>query len=191
MIGRPRDPEIDRVIVDTVLDLISEGSTLTSLSLVTIARRAGVSRNALYRRWKSKEDLYVDVVNSIDRRLPELSEHSARENLIKLLSVTLERITDRRVHRMDRAILAEVQSFPELYDRYVAEVIAPLDSAVKTAIRRGKETGEIRVDVDENVFAALLVAPAFARMSPDTSHVEPESSSRLIADLLFEGAAPK
>ena len=49
-----------------------------------------------------------------------------------------------------------------------------------------------KVNVDENVFAALVVAPIFARMSStDTSHVEPESSSRLIADLLFEGAAPK
>jgi AcrR family transcriptional regulator len=164
---------------------------LTSLSLVTIARRAGVSRNSLYRRWKTKEDLYSDVVKTINRALPDVSEHSARENLIKLLTVTLGRMADQRVRRMDQAILAEVQSFPDLYDEYLADVVVPLDRSVKLAVRRGKETGEIRVDVDENLFSELLVSLVVARMSSiDFGDLDAESSSRLITDLVFKGVSP-
>jgi AcrR family transcriptional regulator len=191
LVGRPRNPETDRVIVEAVLDLIGEGATLSSLSLVTIARQAGVSRNSLYRRWKTKEDLYVEVVKSSSRALPDFSEHSTREHLFKLLSVTLERIADLRVRRMDRAIVAEVQNFPDLYDQYFGDVVAPYRGSMKSAIRRGKETGEIRVDVDENLLSELFVAIVIARISAtDVGDLDVDSASRTVTDLLFEGVSP-
>jgi AcrR family transcriptional regulator len=189
--GRPRNPETERVVVDAVLNLIGDGATLTSLSLVTIARHAGVSRNSLYRRWDSKDDLYVDVVKSIDHSLPDFAEHSAHENLVKLLAVTLERIADPRVRRMDRSIVAEAQRFPELRELFVDAVIAPLYGAMKSTIRRGKETGEIRVDVDESLFAELLVSVVFTRMTSfDASDLDADSLSRRVVDLLFSGVSP-
>jgi AcrR family transcriptional regulator len=190
-IGRPRNPETERIVVDAVLNLLSGGATLTSLSLVTIARDAGVSRNSLYRRWKTKDDLYLDVVKSIDHSLPDFTEHSARESLVKLMTVTLERIADPRVRRLARSILAEDQNFPNLYELFVDAVIAPLYDAMKSTIRRAKQTGEIRVDVDESLFVELLVSSVFARMSSsDASELDPESSSRRVVDLLFSGVSP-
>jgi AcrR family transcriptional regulator len=52
--GRQRDPQTDIAAVEAVLDLVSTGATLSGLSLVAIAKHAGVSRNSLYRRWKTK-----------------------------------------------------------------------------------------------------------------------------------------
>jgi AcrR family transcriptional regulator len=190
-IGRPRNPDTAGVVVDAVLDLIGDGATLSSLSFVTIARQAGISRNSLYRRWESKEKLYLDVVRSIARTLPVVTQQSARENLVHILTSSFERIEDERVRRMDRAICAETLGFPDLYEYYLDNVVAPLMSSLKSEIRRGKETGEIRVDVDESLLSELLVAPVFARASStDTGDLDSESSSQLIADVLFEGVAP-
>ena len=69
--GRRRDERADVAIIDAVLDLVSDGATLSGLSLVTIAKTAGVSRNSVYRRWKTKDELYLDVLASINRKLPE------------------------------------------------------------------------------------------------------------------------
>jgi AcrR family transcriptional regulator len=191
-IGRPRNPETYRVVADAVLGLIGDGATLTSLSFVAIARKAGVSRNSLYRRWATKEELYIDVVRSLNPSLPDGTQQSARENLVELLKARYERIEDQRFRRMDRAVSAEAQSFPDLYEYYLGETVGPLNSALKSAIRRGKETGEIRVDVDEKLFSELLVAPLLTRVSSsDTGAIDSESSCQLIADLLFEGVAPK
>jgi AcrR family transcriptional regulator len=190
-VGRPRNPETDRVVINAVLDLIGDGATLSSLSLVTIARRAGVSRNSLYRRWQTKEELYLDAVQTIDRALPDMTQQSARENLVGLLRVSFEGIEDRGVRSMGRAIRAEAQNYPDLYERYLGEIVAPFRSAMKSAIRQGKETGEIRVDVDETLLSELLIAPLFSRMtSIDTGEVDTELTSQLITDLLFEGVAP-
>ena len=50
--GRRRDPRSDTALIEAVLDLVSEGATLSGLSFVTIAKDAGLSRNSLHRRWK-------------------------------------------------------------------------------------------------------------------------------------------
>jgi AcrR family transcriptional regulator len=55
--GRQRDPQTDLDLIEAVLDLVAAGATLSGLSLVTIAKHAGVSRNSLYRRWKTKDAL--------------------------------------------------------------------------------------------------------------------------------------
>ena len=92
---------------------------------------------------------------------------------------------------MDRSIVAEAQRFPELRELFVDAVIAPLYGAMKSTIRRGKETGEIRVDVDESLFAELLVSVVFTRMSSfDASDLDADSLSRRVVDLLFSGVSP-
>ena len=162
------------VIVDGVLDLIGGGATLTSLSLVDVARRTGISRNSIYRRWHSKDELFSDVVKSMTRPLPDLTKQSARENLVTLMDVSFDRVTDQRERRMAETIVAEAQNFPDLHEQYLAEIVAPLNHAMKLAIRRGKEIGEIRPDIDENF----------------TEGLDLESANRRKIDLVFDGVSP-
>ena len=116
--GRQRDPRSNQAIIEAVLDMISAGATLSGLSLVTIAREAGVSRNSVYRRWKTKDDLYLDVLQAINRPLPALNGASAKDNVAKLLGVVVERVLDKRASNMLRALDAEAQAFPTLHRRY-------------------------------------------------------------------------
>src|SRR3984885_15643764 len=94
--GRQRDPRVDAALVEAVLDLLGGGATLSGLSLPAIAERAGDSRNSLYRRWKTKEALYLDVLAGVNRPLPELSGRSAREDVTDLVAVLAGRGEDRR-----------------------------------------------------------------------------------------------
>jgi AcrR family transcriptional regulator len=179
------------IICDAVLELVSGGATLSSLSLVSISRDTGISRNSIYRRWKSKEQLYSDVVKSIERQLPDLTEQSARENLFVLMK-TFDGVVERSEGRMEQAIMAEAQNFPDLHEQYLIEIVAPFDHAMKLAIRRGKETREIRADVDENLLAEVLVSSVSAGMSSnDREGQDFESVSRQIIDLVFDGVSPK
>ena len=190
--GRQRDPETDVALMAAVVDLISAGSTLSGLSLVEIAKHAGVSRNSLYRRWKTKDALYLDVLDSLNRPLPELYAPTASEDLAALLAVVVERTMDKRASRMLRALNAEAEAFPELHRRYFEEIVAPRREAVYRAIRRGVETGEIRPDVDEALLTDVLVAPILARMaSGEVDDLDPLWTSRRITELVLNGVRPK
>jgi AcrR family transcriptional regulator len=190
--GRRRDQHADVAIMDAVLDLVSDGATLSGLSLVTIAKTAGVSRNSLYRRWKTKDALYLDVLESINRNLPELHGRTAREDVTALLAVLIERVLDKRASHMLRAMNAEAGAFPELHRRYFKEIVAPRRDAMNLALSRGIASGEIRPDIDADILSDVLVAPVLARMaSGNTEDLDPGQTSRNIVALVFTGAQPR
>jgi AcrR family transcriptional regulator len=64
-IGRPRDPRIDRAVLRATVELLGE-TGYAELSVDAIARRAGTSKPAIYRRWPSKAHLVHEAVFPID-----------------------------------------------------------------------------------------------------------------------------
>jgi AcrR family transcriptional regulator len=161
--------------------MVSDGATLSSLSFVNVSQRAGVSRNSIYRRWKSKERLFIDVVKEIGQAVPSLTEHSARENLVMVMDEKFVRDMDPRAFRLERAINAEALNFPGLFEFYNDLVVAPRTNALKFAIRGGKDTGEIRVDVDEDLLVAVLVS---------ANGVGAGAGFQRLVDLIFDGVSP-
>lgn len=60
-LGRPRDPRIDDAVLRATVELL--GTTgYAELSVDAIARRAGTSKPAIYRRWPSKAHLVHEAV---------------------------------------------------------------------------------------------------------------------------------
>jgi AcrR family transcriptional regulator len=190
--GRQRDPHTDEALIEAVLDLVSAGATLSGLSLVAIANHAGVSRNSLYRRWKTKDALYLDVLDSINRPLPDFSDRSAFDDVVNHLATLVERIIDKRASRMQRALMAEVEAFPELQRRYFEEIVGPRREAMYRAIQRGVESGEIRPDVDVAFMTEVLVGPVIARMATGLiDDLDPFETSRRLTQFVFDGARPR
>jgi AcrR family transcriptional regulator len=59
--GRPRDPAADRAILESARAVLARRG-FTGTSMDEIARTAGVGKDTLYRRWKSKEQLVQHVL---------------------------------------------------------------------------------------------------------------------------------
>lgn len=55
-LGRPRNPRIDSAVLHATVELLGE-TGYADLSVDAIARRAGTSKPAIYRRWPSKAHL--------------------------------------------------------------------------------------------------------------------------------------
>src|SRR5262245_55241567 len=60
--GRPRSPRADEAIIEAVLDLMAEGTSVEALSIEAVAARAGVGKATIYRRWPNKDAFVVDAV---------------------------------------------------------------------------------------------------------------------------------
>lgn len=59
--GRPRDPRIVGAVLEATVDLLGE-TGYADLSVDAIAKRAGTSKPAIYRRWPSKAHLVHEAV---------------------------------------------------------------------------------------------------------------------------------
>jgi AcrR family transcriptional regulator len=60
--GRPRDPACDRAILEAARSTLARRG-FTGASMEEIARRAGVGKDTLYRRWSSKEQLVEHLLS--------------------------------------------------------------------------------------------------------------------------------
>ena len=67
--GRPRDASIDVAVLDAVSELL-ENSGYSALAVEKVARRAGVSKTAIYRRWPTRQQL---VLAELQRRLGDVA----------------------------------------------------------------------------------------------------------------------
>src|SRR5262245_50513407 len=64
-LGRPRDPRIDNAVLRATVELLGK-SGYADLSVDAIAKRAGTSKPAIYRRWPSKAHLVHEAVFPIN-----------------------------------------------------------------------------------------------------------------------------
>lgn len=60
--GRPRDPSVDARILAAVRELLLEGG-FEELTITAVAKRAGVGRPTVYRRYDSREALAMGVLH--------------------------------------------------------------------------------------------------------------------------------
>jgi AcrR family transcriptional regulator len=65
--GRPRDPSVDQAILDAARSVVAKKG-FTGASMDEIARCAGVGKDTLYRRWKSKEDLVLHLLKTMSEQ---------------------------------------------------------------------------------------------------------------------------
>jgi AcrR family transcriptional regulator len=61
--GRPRNPEIDEVVLQTTRDLLGEAG-YAGTTVQEISRRSGIHPPAIYRRWPSRRALIEDAAFS-------------------------------------------------------------------------------------------------------------------------------
>ena len=83
--GRPKDARADRAILETTLELIAERGA-HAFRTEDVAARAGVGKGAIYRRYRSKEELVTAAVAALVREeiaVPDTG--STRGDLLALM----------------------------------------------------------------------------------------------------------
>lgn len=185
--GRPRSQRADRAIIDAALSLYAE-SGVEGLCIEKVAARAGVGKATIYRRWPGKEDLLLAVIASLKTPLPEPAGHSAREDLIALLSAMAADFADTGRARVFALLLGEGTRYPRLSARYMQTVVEPRRDVIRGVLRRGAASGELRAGIDVEAALFMLTGAVIGRGKHDG--VPPGYVERVVDELL-QGLAPR
>ncbi len=181
--GRPRSEQADRAIIDAALSLFAESGP-EGLCIERVAARAGVGKSTIYRRWPGKEDLLLDAIAALKTPLSEPAGRSAREDLIALLGAMCEETADPRRARQFALLLGEGAKYPRLMARYLETVVEPRREVIRTVLRWGIATGELRPDLDIEAALFMLVGAVIARRGPEMEAVPPGYPERVVDQLL-------
>ena len=158
--GRPRDPGTDRAILEATLDVLAEVGYV-GLTLGEVARRAGVGRPTLYRRWPSKARLVVDAMATRMPHGAEVAGDTVVEELRSLVGRLAHLVAHTPLGRVLPGLVAEMAVDPELADVYRGTVIAPQQQQWRDAIRRGVARGELAPDTDVDLVVGALAGPVY------------------------------
>lgn len=135
------------------------------ISLERVARRVGVGKAALYRRWPDKKAMAADLLSHVGLTITDTApQPSLKADLVALLLAIRRVLRHPRVRRILVDLHAEIERTPEL-----AAAIRPFQAArrqrVDALLDRAIERGEIAADVDRQAAADLIGAPLYWRMA--------------------------
>ncbi|SCX58622.1 transcriptional regulator, TetR family [Klenkia marina] len=143
--GRPRDPALDVAILRAALDLLAEGG-LEACALDEVARRAGVGKATIYRRWPSKDDLVRDAFEGTDLGLvPTEDVGSLVEDCRRLLLALGAALRSPRARAWRRTVPALGVDSPLAGSLPIGPVEA-WNEAVLDMLDRARRRGEVAAD---------------------------------------------
>jgi AcrR family transcriptional regulator len=187
--GRPKDARADRAILETTLELIAERGA-HAFRTEDVAARAGVGKGAIYRRYRSKEELVTAAVAALVREeiaVPDTG--STRGDLLALMRDAVELYRSSLPGRLMPELIGAMADNPELARAVRDGFLAVRRSALSEVLRRGVERGDLRPDLDLELALDVLGGPLFYRLLITGGPLD-EQLAEGVADLILRGFAP-
>lgn len=156
-------------ILASALDVFAEQG-FAATRMEEVARRAGVSKGAVYLYFPTKAELLSAVVR--DTVLPTVDQvkrmTAEAPSFAAGVRLALPAMAERLVHnpRMTgvvRLIIAESRTRPELAELWYAEVVAPALAMLTGLIEQAQAKGEVRAG-EARLFAMGLMGPMVLSM---------------------------
>lgn len=182
--GRPRSQRVDRAILAATLASLAEEGW-SRLSMEGVARRAGVGKAAIYRRWKSREQVLTAAVAGMVSEIRIPDRGSIEEDLLELMrqAVRLYRGDPGRIMPGLVAAMAEHESVA----RAVREgFLAPRRRALGQVLERAVARGEVPGDVDREIVLDFLGGPLFYRLLVTGGPID-DALARGTVDVMLRG----
>jgi AcrR family transcriptional regulator len=182
-VSHRRGEHVRQTVLTAAFDELVENG-VGAASIAGVAGRSGVHETTIYRRWSTKENLFVDAMLSRSAELiPTPDTGSVRDDL----------------HAVVRAVVAYVKSPAGRAGLQVAAL--PLDDfreareafwagrldALCPVVGRGIARGELRPDTDARLLLEALVAPLHGRLLLTGEPIDEMLAERLV-DLVLDGA---
>lgn len=160
--GRPRDAAIDAAVLGAVSDLLDERG-YRSLAVEEVARRAGVSKTAIYRRWPTRQSL---VLGELRRRLGEVEPADTGCTLCDVheaLSLFARTFACMGPEILS-PLLADCSGDPALRASFTEQLFDPPRQAVRVTLQRAVARGDLRPDIDLDLAVDMLASLVHYRL---------------------------
>jgi AcrR family transcriptional regulator len=157
-------------------------------TIAGVAKRSGVHETTVYRRWTTRENLFVAALmaRSADA-IPAPDTGSTREDLLTIVREVVAYVGSPAGTAVLRAATVPVDdAYSEARKAFWAH---RLDS-LAPVVARGIERGDLRADTDARLLLEMLIAPIHGRLLLTGEPVDDSLAERLV-ELALNGAAAR
>lgn len=177
--GMPTDPRLSRrapagaaVLREDVTDAIRSAVFeelaavgFARMSIEGIARRAGVGKTAVYRRWKSKLALVLDLVSAVAAQgLPVPATGSLYGDVRALLEVASHALRHPLASRVIPDLLVEAARHPEISEAIKSALLDGRKGIAAVVVREAVARGELAEGADPDRALDLIAGPLYWRL---------------------------
>lgn len=162
-LGRPRDKDAHRKILEATLELMRSQSG-RDITIEGIAREAGVSKVTIYRWWESKALLVIDAfVEAHIVRTPMQQSLPAGERIARHFLSLVEQYSG-WPGKIVSQIIAEGLYDPEILRQFRERFHYGRRAVVREVLEDWRKSGDIRSDIDNEALMDLIYAPVYMRL---------------------------
>jgi len=182
--GRPPDERRRAAILAAAGDLMFEGG-LAAATMEGIAARAGVSKQTIYNRWPSRGAVALEGfmvrVDPSDQVPPDATAAEALRILVRAL---VRLFSSGPAGPLMRSLIADAQTSPEIADALRSQWLDPRRDAVVGILERGRDSGELRADLDIATAIDHAFAPVYYRLLMGHGPLDEDSALASVDQLL-------
>ncbi|WP_446664786.1 TetR/AcrR family transcriptional regulator [Flexivirga sp. B27] len=160
---RRRGEERTRELLEVTLELAAEEG-YRGLTVEAVARRAGVGKHTIYRRWPSIAQLLLDALNHVwisdlDYRTTGEIRADLREQFLR----SSRALSTPPIGPIYRAVIAEAQADPELRATLHERFLATVERRTLERILLAQRNGELDPVADLEIAAEVLAGTLYYR----------------------------
>jgi AcrR family transcriptional regulator len=162
-LGRPRDSRIDDAVLRATVELIGDAG-YADLSVEAIARRAGTSKPAIYRRWPSKAHLVHEAVFPLGDATALPVTGSLTGDVREMLRRTANVLNTPAARAALPGLVGEMAADPTLHSALLERFGDILTRGMGTYLADAADRGEVRADVTAPDLAEAIAGLTFVAL---------------------------
>ena len=160
--GRPRDPRIDAAILRATADLLVQIG-YSNLTMAAVAKRAGTTKTALYRRWSSKAELVHEAAFPATPTALETPEGSIAADIHAMIAAARDVFTSPVVRAALPGLIADMAADADLNARVMSRFTG-LFAAVRARLGDAIERGEVHSGIKPDRLVEVIGGATMLRL---------------------------
>jgi AcrR family transcriptional regulator len=163
--ARPRSIAAHRKVLDAALNLFAERG-IDATSMDAIAEVSGVSKATIYKHWRDKDKLCLEVLgylHGVDEDAPVFDSGDLRADLIAQLNYQPAAHRKEMKERIMPHLIAYSARNRAFGDQWRARVLEKPRAQIRDMLKRNVQRGRLVKSLDPEVGIALLIGPMLYR----------------------------
>ncbi len=162
--GPSRSARAHSAILRETANLLDELG-FAAMTIEEVAARARAGKATIYRRWPSKGALAMDAVMAEMAPAAAFPDTGSVIEDFRVQIRSFARLLNRpRIRHMLVGVIFEAQDNPELREAFLDRYVNPRREEGREALRRGIARGELRPDLDDDIFFHQVYGALYFRL---------------------------